>query len=163
MLTPPNYVIPPSLGLYANTLDELLEPVAALISDPRQSNREVRPILERLTYLKTRGPARDGRKELLQILAFNAISLYTEELRHNQRIDPLMEILEGALTLYVTDESQDVRRRQVMKEIALAANTLYDSELRRFTHEETPELVMVARALGVSEEIARLICAFAGD
>ena len=163
MLTPPNYVIPPSLGLDAKTLDELLEPVAALIGDPRQSNREVRPVLERLTYLKTRGQARDGRSEFLAILAFNAVSLYAEELVHNGREDPLMEIIERALTLYTTEESQGDRRGELMKEMSSAATTLYASELRRTTADETPDLLMVAQGLGIPEETARLIYAFMAD
>ena len=163
MLNPPNYVIPPSLGLDAATLDELLEPVAALISDPRKSNREVRPILERLAYLKTRGPARDGRKEFLQILAFNAISLYTEELRYIGHTDPLMKILERALTLYITGESQGERRSKLMQEISYAAVNLYAAELRRFTPDDVPDLVMVAQGLGIPEPTARLMYALGDD
>jgi len=63
-------------------LDELLEPIAALIQDPRNSDDEAARIIERLSYLVTRGPARDGRAEFLKSFAVASMGLVLDELNH---------------------------------------------------------------------------------
>lgn len=70
-------------ALSANMLDELLEPIAALIRDPRDCDDETQRILERLAYLVTCGPARDGRAEFLKSLSVSAITLFLEDIRHD--------------------------------------------------------------------------------
>lgn len=67
----------------ANMLDELLEPIAALIRDPRDCDDETQRILERLAYLVTRGPARDGRAEFLKSMNIASMTLFVEDIRHD--------------------------------------------------------------------------------
>ena len=54
-------------------LDEMLEPIAALIADPRDCDLETARILERLAYLVTRGPARDGRAEFFKSMSVSSL------------------------------------------------------------------------------------------
>lgn len=69
--------------LNTQALDELLEPIAALIQDPRDCDLETARIVERLAYLVTRGPARDGRAEFLKSISVSTLQLFIEDIRHD--------------------------------------------------------------------------------
>ena len=70
-------------------LDELLEPIADLIVNARDCDDEAARIIERLSYLTTRGPARDGSAELYRSFAVASMELFLTELRHgNTDIEP---------------------------------------------------------------------------
>ncbi|WP_426624458.1 hypothetical protein ACPPVW_18195 [Leifsonia sp. McL0607] len=77
--------MPPRLPreLSASQLDEMLAPIAALIADPRDCEPEALLILERLAYLVSRGPARDGRAEFLKSINVSAMTLFLEDIRHD--------------------------------------------------------------------------------
>lgn len=64
-------------------LDEMLAPIAALIQDPRDCDLESGRIIERLTYMVTRGPARDGRADFLKSVGISATTLLLEDIRHD--------------------------------------------------------------------------------
>jgi len=68
-------------------LDELLAPIADLIVNPRDCDEEVGRIIERLSYLVTRGPARDGSAELYRSFAVASMELFLAELRHGSTAD----------------------------------------------------------------------------
>lgn len=69
--------------LSATQLDEILEPIAALIDDPRDAEDDIMRILERLAYLVARGPARDGRAEFLKAANVSTMTLFLEDIRHD--------------------------------------------------------------------------------
>ena len=69
--------------LSSAALDELLTPIAALITDPRNCDLETGRVVERLAYLVTRGTARDGRVEFLKSMNVSAMTLFLEEIRHD--------------------------------------------------------------------------------
>jgi hypothetical protein len=78
-------------------LDELLEPVADLIPDPLDCDGEVRQVVDRLTYLVTRGPAKDGRTQMLASIAQAAVMLLNEELRGET--DPRRSMIDAGLVI----------------------------------------------------------------
>ena len=61
-------------------LDGLLAPIAALINEPTNFDDEAVALLDRLTYLSTRGPACDGRIEMLTSFGAAASRLLVEEI-----------------------------------------------------------------------------------
>ena len=69
--------------LSSHALGEMLEPIAALIADPRDCDLETGRMLERLAYLVTRGPARDGRAEFLKSMSVSSLQLFMEDIRHD--------------------------------------------------------------------------------
>ena len=69
-------------GLTTTQLDEIPEPIVELLGDPRDCDHEAKRIVERLAYLISRGPARDGRAEFLGSMSFGALMLALEEARH---------------------------------------------------------------------------------
>jgi hypothetical protein len=62
-------------------LDEALAPLVQLVFDPRDCDSALEQILERMTYLSTRGPARDGRVEMLGKMGQTVMMLLLAELK----------------------------------------------------------------------------------
>ena len=68
-------------------LDELIAPITDLVDDPEDCDIEMMRIVERLSYLMTRGQARQGRAAVLKSICIASMQLFLEEIRHGRTND----------------------------------------------------------------------------